>query len=124
VDTPTKRITRLVSDPASGTFTGWEPFVEVDGHPDGVAADAEGGVWAALYGGSAVHRFDAQGRLTDIAELPCTQVTCPAFGGSGLDELYVTTSRRGLPEHEQPAAGALFRVRPRVGGAPVLPFAG
>lgn len=126
VDTPTNRVDRLVVDPATATVTRREPIVEhvEPGHPDGIAVDAEGGVWAALWDGSGVNRYDAQGRLTDVVRLPCTQVTCPAFGGPDLTDLYVTTSRRGLPAGEQPAAGALFRVRPGVAGLPVLPYAG
>jgi sugar lactone lactonase YvrE len=50
-------------------------------------------------------------------------VTCPAFAGPDLADLYVTTSRRGLGDRE-PAAGAVFRVRPGFTGVPVLPFAG
>jgi sugar lactone lactonase YvrE len=124
VDTPTSRIDLLEIDPAAGTVTGRHPFAEVDGHPDGIAVDAQGGVWAALWGGSAVNHYDAQGRLDDVVRLPCSQVTCPAFGGEELADLYVTTSRRGLPPGREPLAGALFRVRPGVAGRPVLPFAG
>jgi sugar lactone lactonase YvrE len=123
VDTPTGRVDVLDIDPDTGTVTGRRPFVQVTGAPDGIAADAEGGVWVALWGGSAVHRYDAEGRLTHVVPMPCSQVTCPAFGGPGLTDLYVTTSRRGLGDKE-PVAGALFRVRPGPAGAPVLHFAG
>jgi sugar lactone lactonase YvrE len=125
VDTPTRRVDTLEVDLAVGTVTGRTPFVEVTGgHPDGIALDAEGGVWVALWEGSAVHRYDRDGRLTHVVRLPASQVTCPAFGGADLADLYVTTSRRGLPEGTEPAAGALFRARPGVAGVPVLPFGG
>jgi sugar lactone lactonase YvrE len=125
VDTPTGRIDTLEVDPAAGTVSGRAPFVEVGpGHPDGIAVDTEGGVWVALWQGSAVHRYDRDGRLTHVVRLPASQVTCPAFGGPDLADLYVTTSRRGRPEGQEPAAGALFRVRPGVTGVPVLPFGG
>lgn len=125
VDTPTGRVDTLVVDAETGTITGRRPFVEVTGgHPDGIALDAEGGLWVALWEGSAVHRYDADGRLTHVVPLPASQVTCPGFAGPDLTDLYVTTSRRGLPEGREPAAGALFRVRPGIAGVPVLPFAG
>ncbi|HYJ74686.1 MAG TPA: SMP-30/gluconolactonase/LRE family protein, partial [Kineosporiaceae bacterium] len=90
VDTPTDRVDVLEVDADAGTVTGRRPFAEVtDGHPDGIVADAEGGVWVALWEGSAVHRYDAEGRLTHVVPLPCSQVTCPAFGGPDLAELYV-----------------------------------
>jgi sugar lactone lactonase YvrE len=125
VDTPTGRVDTLEVDLAAGTVTGRTPFVEVTGgHPDGIAVDTEGGVWVALWEGSAVHRYDRDGRLTHVVRLPASQVTCPAFGGPDLADLYVTTSRRGLPEGREPGAGALFRVRTGVAGVPVLPFGG
>lgn len=124
VDTPTRRVDVLDVDPDAGTVTGRRPFVDVSGgYPDGIAPDAQGGVWVALWQGSAVHRYDARGRLTHVVRLPCSQVTCPAFAGPDLADLYVTTSRRGLGDRE-PAAGAVFRVRPGFTGVPVLPFAG
>jgi sugar lactone lactonase YvrE len=126
VDTPTDRVDRLEVDPPTGAVTRRAPIVDhvEPGHPDGIAVDAEGGVWVALWGGSGVNRYDAQGRLTDAVRLPCSQVTCPAFGGPDLTDLYVTTSRRGLENGAEPAAGALFRVRPGVAGVPVLAYAG
>jgi len=123
VDTPTGRVDVLEVDPEAGTVTGRRPLAVTDGQPDGIAPDAEGGVWAAMWGGSAVHRYDAAGRLTHVVRLPCSQVTCPAFAGPDLADLYVTTSGRGL-EGKEPAAGALFRVRPGLTGVPVLPFGG
>jgi sugar lactone lactonase YvrE len=125
VDTPTGRIDTLEVDPGTGEITRRTPFVEITGgHPDGITLDAEGGVWVALWEGSAVHRYDRDGRLTHVVRLPASQVTCPAFGGPELADLYVTTSRRGLAEGQEPAAGALFRIRPGATGVPVLPFGG
>ena len=73
--------------------------------PDGLTVDAEGGIWVALYGGGAVRRYLPNGVLDVIVTLPVTQVTSCVFGGADLDELYMTTSREGLAESEQPAAG-------------------
>ena len=36
------------------------------GWPDGLTVDAEGGVWLALMGGSAVHHYSASGRLEEV----------------------------------------------------------
>lgn len=127
VDTPTSRIDVLDVDPERGEVVGRRPFVQIPseaGFPDGIATDAEGGVWVALWGGSAVRRYDADGRLDAVVDVPARQVTCPAFGGPDGTDLYVTTSRHGLAPHEDPLAGALFRVGAGVAGAPVLPFGG
>jgi sugar lactone lactonase YvrE len=95
-----------------------------DGWPDGLCLDAEGGIWVAMWEGSAVRRYDPAGRLDAVVPLPVTFPTCPGFGGPNLDQLYVTTSRRDVPPGAEPEAGALFRIEPGVAGVPVHPYAG
>ena len=51
-------------------------------------------------------------------------VTACTFGGDGLDELFITTSRENLAPGDDPLAGSLFHVRPGVRGMPVREFAG
>ena len=92
--------------------------------PDGLTVDSEGGVWVALYGGSAVHRYDPSGELTEVVEIPVRLVTSCCFGGEDLSDLYITTSRENLAPDEQPDAGSIFLARPDVRGLPVRPFAG
>lgn len=105
------------------------PFVAVDpadGLPDGLTVDAEGGVWVALWGGSAVRRYSPEGTLDAEVRFPASQVSACTFGGDGLDELYVTTSRQGFgtADATEPEAGSLFRAEPGVRGLPALPFTG
>jgi sugar lactone lactonase YvrE len=126
VDTPTGRIDRFDYDIA-GNLSGRRAFVELPpgaGHPDGLTVDAEGGVWIALNGGGAVRRYTADGTLDGIVEVGARQVTACTFGGEGLRELFITTSRENLSPDEDPAAGSLFRVIPGVDGRPVRDFAG
>ncbi|NAZ83405.1 SMP-30/gluconolactonase/LRE family protein [Kineococcus sp. R8] len=87
--------------------------------PDGLTVDAEGGVWVALFGGSAVRRYAPDGTLDAVVDVGARQVTACAFGGEALDELYITTSRENLPDDDDPAAGSLFRFTPGVRGLPV-----
>lgn len=128
-DTPTRRVDVLDYDPERG-LTGRRPFVTLGdgdrdkGSPDGLCVDAEGCVWTALWGGSQVHRYRPDGTLDGVVELPASRVTACTFGGPDLGDLYLTTSRVGLPEGAEPLAGALFRVRPGATGKPDLPFAG
>jgi sugar lactone lactonase YvrE len=127
IDTPTHRIDVFDFDPAAATLHDRRPAVEIDpalGSPDGMTIDAEGGLWVALWGGGAVHRYSPDGELTDVIAVPATQVTACAFGGPALDQLYITTSRRDVSAAREPLAGALFMARPDVGGIPVLPFSG
>jgi sugar lactone lactonase YvrE len=59
-------------------------------------------------GRGAVHRYTADGELDVRVELPVQRVTSCAFGGAGLRELYITTSRYEL-EGDSGPAGAVFR---------------
>mgnify|MGYP000849193511 CR=1 FL=1 len=95
-----------------------------DGYPDGLCVDAQGGVWVALFGGSAVRRYTADGVADLEITVPVTQPTSCAFGGADLRTLYITTSREELAHHEQPEAGSLFAVVPGVAGLPVLEYVG
>jgi sugar lactone lactonase YvrE len=124
-DTPTHRIAVMDYDPASG-LTGLRPFAELPGsaRPDGLTVDAEGGVWTALWGGGAVHRFTPEGRLDAVVEIPARNVSACTFGGPALDRLFVTTSRDGVAEGEDPLAGSLFTADVGVSGLPVREFAG
>ena len=126
VDTPTGRVDSFDFDPASGGFTNRRSFTEISGggYPDGLAIDEDDGVWVALWGGGAVHRYDARGRLDLVVDLPVSNVTACAFGGAERRTLYITTSRQGLDPSEQPDAGAVFRFEAGLRGAPQHAFAG
>jgi sugar lactone lactonase YvrE len=127
VDTPTQRVDVFDVDPESGGLTNRRPFVEIpaaQGSPDGITLDAEGGLWVALWGGGAVHRYTPDGRLHMVVGLPVRQATACAFGGPNLDELYITTSRIGLSSGQEPLAGALFVCRPGVLGLEPFTYAG
>jgi sugar lactone lactonase YvrE len=127
IDTPTQRVDVFDYDPAAGMPSARRPAVHIDprhGAPDGMALDAEGGIWVAIYGGHAVHRYTPDGKLDAVIEVPPGKVTACAFGGPGLDELHITTSRENLPPGAEPAAGAVFHATPGVRGLPLGTFAG
>ncbi|UPK73129.1 SMP-30/gluconolactonase/LRE family protein [Nocardioidaceae bacterium SCSIO 66511] len=130
IDTPTRRIDVLAYDPTSGAVGNRRAFVKltgVQGNPDGLTVDDEGGVWVAMAGGSCVRRFTPDGRADRVVEVPATKVTSCTFGGPDLRDLYITTSTDGLTVDElrtQPEAGLLFRARPGVTGLPASAYAG
>lgn len=126
VDTPAGVVEHLDVDPTTGAWSGGRTFAEVEGPglPDGLALDQEDGVWVALWGGGEVRRYTADGRLDRVVELPVTQVTACTFGGPDLSTLFITTSRQGVPEGEQPDAGAVFTYDAGVRGAVPHPYAG
>jgi sugar lactone lactonase YvrE len=125
-DTPTARIDSFHFDPASGALTERRIFTEISGggYPDGMAIDEEDGIWVALWGGSAVHRYDRAGRLDVVVDLPVSNVTACAFGDQDLRTLFISTSRQGLAPADQPDAGAVFRYEAGVHGAQQHAFAG
>jgi sugar lactone lactonase YvrE len=125
IDTPRRRIDLYDFDPVTGAVAGRRSVIPIDGglgSPDGLTVDAEGGVWVALWGGSAVHRYSPEGVLDERLELPVTNVSSCCFGDRDLGTLYVTTAARGAA-HE-PLAGAVFACRPGLRGLPATPFAG
>ena len=127
VDSTPGRIDAFAFDGATGELGERTSFAHIEsslGLPDGLTIDAEGGVWVALWDGGAVRRYAPDGALDAVVPLPCGRVTACAFGGDDLDELFITTSRFGLPPGADPSGGALFRCRPGVRGRPVREFAG
>lgn len=127
VDSTPGRIDTFAFDGASGALADRRTFAEIEpgiAMFDGLTLDAEGGLWVALWDGGAVQRYAPDGTLDAVVPLPCGRVTACAFGGDDLDELFITTSRLGLPDGADPSGGALFRCKPGVRGRPVREFAG
>jgi sugar lactone lactonase YvrE len=121
-DSHTHQVDVFDYDPATGAIDGRHRFAAVgrgDVVPDGLTVDADGGVWVAVWGGGAVLRHDPDGRVRETLELPAEHVTSCAFGGPGLDRLYITTAA-GPGEQ----AGSLFVCEPGVTGQPGHPFRG
>lgn len=129
-DSPERVIRAYDFDPASGAISNRREFARVpenDGVPDGATIDAEGYLWSAHMRGRRVTRYDPDGRIDRVIELPCDNVTSCGFGGKNLDVLYITTARQRLSDRElaaQPLAGSLFAVEPGVTGIAEPVFGG
>ena len=122
IDSLDYRVDVLDYDPATGKMGERRPFATLGSGevmPDGMAVDSSGGVWVAVWGGGVIQRYDADGRLTSVVRLPAANVTSCAFGGPGLDQLYVTTAAG--PGR---LAGALFTCQVEVTGLPTFPYRG
>jgi sugar lactone lactonase YvrE len=83
---------------------------------DGLAVDAEGGVWVALGAAGAIGRFDPDGGFAERFEVPSSFVSSVAFGGSDMRDLYVTTADNTAHPKR---GGTLWRGRAEVPGRPV-----
>lgn len=107
-------------DDVTGRLDNWRAFTHVaerEGMADGLALDQAGYVWSARFGAGAVIRYAPDGTEVERISLPTPRVTSVAFGGAALEDLYITTAGGG-DRASDPLAGALFRVRPSVTGAP------
>ena len=127
VDTPTGGLDAFDFDAASGTISNRRRIATIDdgdGFPDGLAVDAEGAIWVALWEGWAVRRYAPDGELLAAVDVPAARVTKPAFGGPELDRLYITTAAPDAPDPAQPHAGGLFGADPGVRGLPAGAYAG
>jgi len=128
VDTIPRRIHAFAFDGQHGTISDGRVLVAVPeehGSPDGLTVGADGDIWVALYGGGRVQRYSPEGELREQHHVPATQTTSCAFGGPGLNLLFVTTATEDWT-HEQrrsdPAAGLVYRIDTDATGRPAAPF--
>jgi sugar lactone lactonase YvrE len=99
---------------------------ERDGYPDGSIVDADGCLWNAAWGAAVVRRYTPDGRVDRVVDVPAKNPTCPAFGDTDLQTLYVTSSRQEHTDAElarSPQAGGVFASRiSGTCGIPDTPF--
>ena len=129
-DSHEKRIYAYPFDPDTGDLGARRLFADTadePGVPDGSAVDADGFLWNARFDGSAVIRYDPDGRVERRVALPVTRPSACTFGGEDLSTLYVTTARFRLPADvlaREPDAGGLLAVATDVRGLEEPLFAG
>ena len=78
---------------------------------DGLAVDAEGGVWCAFFEAACLRRYRADATIDREIALPFASVVSLTFHGS---DLYVTTGG----DAARPGTGGLIRLRTDVPGLP------
>ena len=117
----------FAADPETGALGERRRFVAVQaGIPDGLALDADGCLWLAVFGTGEVRRYTPDGDLDTVIRLPVDQPTSMAFGGHDLATLYITTAREALTPAQvasQPHAGDIFACTPGATGRPPNLFA-
>jgi sugar lactone lactonase YvrE len=94
-------------------------FSSLPGRPDGACVDETGCYWVACVYGWSLLRATPAGAVDRIIELPVEKPSMPAFGGSDLDTLYLTSISTGgsVPlAPGQPWAGGLLALVPGVKG--------
>jgi sugar lactone lactonase YvrE len=119
-DAVSREIVRLTPS-AAGGFGDPHSIVSIPaslGAPYGMAIDAKGFLWVAVWGGSCILRISPAGREELRVYFTAKLVSGLTFGGSDLRDLYVVTSGAENRKANGPGAGALYRLRPGVKGVP------
>ncbi|MCB9453702.1 MAG: SMP-30/gluconolactonase/LRE family protein [Anaerolineaceae bacterium] len=118
-DTFAGTITRFEYDVASGDIANPQVLVRLAfdrGLPDGLAVDAEGFVWSAMWDGARLVRYDPNGKIEREITFPVKKVSSLTFGGDDFSDMYVTTAGGDDLNKNGELAGALFRLRLGIGG--------
>lgn len=131
IDSPTRKVMAYDYNLATGQIDNPRVAVEVTEKgalPDGMTCDAEGMIWVALWGGYGIRRWNpVTGELLLRLDVAAEQSSSCVFGGEKLNELYITSARKGIAESalaEQPHAGGLFVYPTEVTGLPTYAFGG
>jgi sugar lactone lactonase YvrE len=123
IDTPTGRVDVFDFDPVAGTIANRRPLARIPrpGVPDGMAVDARGDLWVAVWDGWRVLHLRPDGTPAGSIELPVSRVTSCCFGGPDLQDLFITTAWQHMDERDrgaEPLAGGIFHCRPGAVGQP------
>jgi sugar lactone lactonase YvrE len=131
IDTPTREVKAFDYDFDTGAIANPRLVVHIPeslGWPDGMTSDKQGRLWIAMWGGAQITRWDPNtGQLLEKIPVPAKNVSSCIFGGKNMNELYITSARKGLDEStltRYPLTGGLFRLQTKVEGMPTFEFAG
>ena len=131
IDTPTREVKAFDYDLETGAIANPRVAVRVTeslGWPDGMTSDMQGNLWIAMWGGAQVTKWNPNtGELLEQIPVPAKNVSSCIFGGKNLNELYLTSARKGLDEAtlaEYPLTGGVFRLETNVEGMPTFEFTG
>ncbi|WP_082234417.1 SMP-30/gluconolactonase/LRE family protein [Halobacillus massiliensis] len=131
IDTPTGKVVRYNYHMESGDISNPVDvltFPENSGFPDGMTIDKEGMLWIAHFAGGGVSRWNPEtGEQLAFVDIPAVNVTSCTFGGTNLNELYVTTAKKDMTEEQlskYPYAGGVFKVKTEIEGITNFPYKG
>jgi sugar lactone lactonase YvrE len=130
IDTPTHKVQAFDYDVVTGQIANPRTAIHVPeslGWPDGMTSDTDGNLWIAMWGGAQITKWNPQtGQLLEQIPVPALQTSSCTFGGKDMNELYVTSARKGMSEEflqKYPLSGGLFKVETKVAGMPTFEFA-
>lgn len=89
------------------------------GRPDGAAVDAAGNYWSCGNDAGQLHCFSPEGVLRRSLVVPFPKPSMCAFGGAGLDRLFVTSISPAVPAQDDAGlSGRLLQLDPQAAGLP------
>ena len=94
-------------------------FDKKDGFPDGMTTDIKNNLWVCHYGGACISVYNLRAKKIHKISLPAKNITNCTFGGHKNNELYISTARKGLKNHDlkkYPLSGSLFKVKVNLKG--------
>ena len=131
IDTPTRIVRAFDYDLETGAIANPRKAIYVHealGWPDGMTSDTQGYLWIAMWGGAKTTKWNPNtGELLEQIPVPAKNVSSCVFGGRNMNELYMTSARKGLDEAtltQYPLTGGVFRLETNVEGMPTFEFAG
>ena len=129
IDTPTREVKAFDYDLATGQIANQRAAIYIPeslGWPDGMTSDTDGNLWIAMWGGAQVTKWNpSTGKLLEQIPVPALHTSSCVFGGKDMNELYVTSARKGMSEADlkkYPLSGGLFKVITNVQGMPTFEF--
>ncbi len=128
IDSGPRCIYAFTFDGDSGSISERRTLVTVDseiGAPDGLAVDAEGDIWVAIFGGGRVQRYAPDGTLREELNVPGIETTSCAFAGPLLNRLYATTATENWTSEQRradPSSGLVYRFETVATGVAAAPF--
>jgi sugar lactone lactonase YvrE len=100
-DTRKNELYRVALDSATGLPRGAPEMLITHrgiGGIDGAVVDADGLIWNARWGGGCIDVYSPAGEHLRSLHMPARQTSCPAFVGSDLSRLLVTSAWQGMDE--------------------------
>jgi sugar lactone lactonase YvrE len=125
IDTIPRILYRFDYDCTTGRISGrtiLRRFSEDEGKPDGLAVDARGNIWCAMWDGGGIRILSSDGGDQGWLPIACPRPTSCAFGGASGDLLFVTTASVGTDLNASPSSGSIMAYRTMTTGAPLNAF--
>ena len=89
--------------------------------PDGMTVDASGNLWFAVWGAGRLECVSPQGESIRTIPLEARQCSSLHFGGTRLNNLFVTSASIGGKEGEPPLGGGCYLLKDAGTGKPEYP---